>query len=242
MPARSGLERSVRASSGFMSRLAAPSDPWTDLGLTLPVFLGYHLGVVFLDRLNAADFVTQNLILLAKHSLATYSGLTIGLGTVLVLVLMVLGRGKKLSWRRFGLVVLEGVAYATVMRTAARWVVGSLRLGPNSPSVGHLEGVVMSLGAGFYEELAFRVLLFGLGAWLIARLVPSRKLLAIVGWAVITSAAFSGWHYVYGEPFRLDSFVFRWICGLVFVLVYRFRGFAPVVWTHALYDIWVLAL
>jgi hypothetical protein len=54
---------------------------------------------------------------------------------------------------------------------------------------------------------------------------------------------FSGWHYFgqFGEPFELRSFVFRWVCGLVFTLIYVFRGFAPVVWTHALYDIWVLA-
>ena len=57
------------------------------------------------------------------------------------------------------------------------------------------------------------------------------------------AAAFSAWHYVgpLGDPFELRSFVFRWVCGLVFTLIYVFRGFAPVVWTHALYDIWVLA-
>ena len=61
--------------------------------------------------------------------------------------------------------------------------------------------------------------------------------------AALAAAVFSGWHYFgqFGEPFELRSFLFRWVCGVVFTLIYVFRGFAPVVWTHALYDIWVLA-
>ena len=60
--------------------------------------------------------------------------------------------------------------------------------------------------------------------------------------AVVASALFSGWHYFgeFGEVFELRSFVFRFVCGLVFTVIYAFRGFAPVVWTHALYDVWVM--
>jgi hypothetical protein len=46
----------------------------------------------------------------------------------------------------------------------------------------------------------------------------------------------------YGDPFELRSFVFRWTCGVVFTVIYRFRGFAPAVWTHTLYDVWVMVL
>ena len=40
------------------NKLAA-SGPLTDLALTLPIFLAYHLGVVFLPVRNAADMVTS---------------------------------------------------------------------------------------------------------------------------------------------------------------------------------------
>lgn len=222
------------------STLPGRSDPWTDLGLTLPIFLGYHLGVIFLDKINAADFVTSNLVALSHSSVLGYWGLTLGAGAALVLVLVVLGRGKKLSWVRFVTIVAEGAVYATLMKIAAVYVVGSLRLGPSGGSF--LEGTVMSLGAGFYEELAFRVVLFGLGARLLTLVLSRHKLLVAIGWAVVTSAIFSAWHYVGGETFRMDSFVFRWVCGLCFVVIYWLRGFAPAVWTHALYDFWVLAL
>jgi membrane protease YdiL (CAAX protease family) len=65
-----------------------------------------------------------------------------------------------------------------------------------------------------------------------------------VGWAVVAALVFSGWHYVgaLGDEFEATSFVFRAVCGLVFTLIYVYRGFAPAVWTHAIYDIWVLVL
>jgi hypothetical protein len=75
-------------------------------------------------------------------------------------------------------------------------------------------------------------------------LIPMKRVLVTLGWAVLSAAVFSGWHYVgaLGDAFEPKSFVFRLVCGLVFTLIYHFRGFAPAVWTHALYDIWVLVL
>jgi len=75
-------------------------------------------------------------------------------------------------------------------------------------------------------------------------MVPVKRALLSVGWAVVTALVFSAWHYVgdLGEAFELRSFVFRWVCGLAFTLIYAFRGFAPAVWTHTLYDAWVLVL
>jgi Type II CAAX prenyl endopeptidase Rce1-like len=223
------------------------SGPWTDLGLTLPIFLGYHLGVVFLPVRNAADLVTQKLVVLADNSLLAYGGLTLGIGAVYVALLVVLGRDRALRWERFGLVAAEGVLYAIAMRFIAGYVVGRLFLAPAGEMTA-FTGLVMSLGAGFYEEVVFRVGLFGLGARVVGMLfpllTPFRKQMTTFGWAIVSAAVFSGWHYVgaLGDPFDAKSFIFRWVCGLVFTAIYAFRGFAPVVWTHALYDIWVLVL
>jgi hypothetical protein len=65
-----------------------------------------------------------------------------------------------------------------------------------------------------------------------------------MAWALLCSLVFSGWHHVgeMADPFDLRIFLFRTVCGLVFTLIYTFRGFAPAVWTHALYDLWVLLL
>jgi hypothetical protein len=61
--------------------------------------------------------------------------------------------------------------------------------------------------------------------------------------AVVAGALlFSAFHYVgpLGEPFRLESFVFRALAGLGFSALYLTRGFGITAWTHALYDVMVL--
>lgn len=230
---------------------APASDPWSDLALTLPLFVGYHLGVVFLPVQNAADVVTRELVKLADNNIAAYGGLTLAIGVVFVGVLVVLGRRQQLRWQRFAWVATEGILYAVAMRLAAGYVVGKLRLGPDAvpgESLGVFAGLVLAVGAGFYEEIAFRVILFGLGAKVVrlfAEPIPVAQARFItLGWGVLVAGAFSGWHYVgpLGDPFELRSFVFRWVCGLAFTVIYAFRGFAPAVWTHAIYDVWVLVL
>ena len=232
------------------SEALAKSDPWSDLALTLPVFVAYHLGVVFLPVRNAADLVTHELTRLANDNLLHYAALTFGIGAVFVGVLVMLGRKSELHWQRFFWIALEGVIYAFAMRLAASYVVGKLRLAGGEGGLeapGTLGSIVLSLGAGFYEEIAFRVVLFGLGAQVIrlfAEPIPAAHARLIsFGWAIVSAAAFSAWHYVgpLGDPFELRSFVFRWVCGLVFTIIYVFRGFAPAVWTHLIYDVWVLA-
>jgi membrane protease YdiL (CAAX protease family) len=239
--------------------LSAKPGAWAELALTLPVFLAYQLGVVFLHVRNATDLVTGELLRISGGDLGTYLGLTVGIGLALFIVFALLGRGQTLSGRKILQIMVEGAAYAIAMSTATSWVVGKLFAGPPAAAVGGpVSGLIMSLGAGFYEELAFRAVLFGLGAkvlvWLFARqrvgLVGSapplslRAILIMAFWAVACAACFSGMHYVgaLGDPFDARSFVARAVLGLALTLVYAMRGFAAAVWTHALYDVWVLVL
>jgi hypothetical protein len=218
------------------------SRPLTDLGLTMPVFVGYHLGVVFLPVRNAADIVTQELVALASQNLVYYGGLTLAVATVFVGVLLVLGRGEALRWQRFASLAAEGVVYAVAMRLVAGYVIGKLPLAMPAGVDSRFAGAVMAFGAGFYEEIAFRVGLFGLGARLADVVFPGQRLIVHLGWSLVAAALFSGWHHfgALGDPFDLKVFVFRWVCGVVFTVIYVFRGFAPAVWTHTLYDLWVL--
>lgn len=223
------------------------SDPWSDLVLTLPMFIGYHLGVIFLPIRNAADVVTRELVALVHHDMSAYGGLTLGIGLVYVTLLGLAGRGHALRWQRFVLIATEGVTYAVALRFSATYLVGSVFLAAGAP-LGAFDGAVMSLGAGFYEEIAFRVLLFGFGLRAARAVFAPSTALGKVGlaaiWALASAAIFSGWHYVgaLGDTFALESFLFRVVCGFAFVLIYVFRGFAPAVWTHTVYDLWVMVL
>jgi membrane protease YdiL (CAAX protease family) len=225
---------------------ARRSDPWTDLALTLPIFVVYHLGVVFLDVRNAADPVTSELRALAKHSMPGYAALTLAIGAIFVAILFLMGRKQALEPKRFLFVALEGALYAVVVRLAGSYVVGSLRLGGAGGEDSVFASLVMALGAGFYEEVAFRVGIFGVGALILRKLFGKgvKGYVLIACWGVAEALLFSAWHYTgsMGDSFEASSFVFRAVCGLVLTAIFAFRGFAPAVWTHALYDVWVMVL
>jgi hypothetical protein len=241
------------------SEFAAKPGGWTELALTLPIFLVYQLGVVFLNVRNATDIVTSRLLELSNGDRMTYLELTSGTGLALMCVFGFLGRRQAFKPGKMLQIALEGAAYAIAMGSATSWVVGKVFAGAPPRLVdGPFTGVVMALGAGFYEELAFRVLFFGLGAkllvWLLVRqrvgLVGEGQRLGfgaiviLIAWALVSAAVFSGMHYLgpLGDSFDARSFVARAVLGLALTLVYASRGFAAAVWTHALYDVWVLVM
>jgi hypothetical protein len=230
---------------------------WVDLGLTLPIFLVYHLAVVFLGVKNATDIVTGALLSLSAGDTAKYLLATLAIGVIFAGTFALLGRGQAFRPKKFLQIAVEGIVYAVVMRLVAGITVGSLFAGPIKDE-GRFVGFIMSLGAGFYEELAFRVILFGLGAKLLVWLFVKQKvtltgteaasnfswraLAVMFGWSFVCAIIFSAVHYIgpMSDAFELRSFTFRMLLGLALTLIYVARGFAAAVWTHAVYDVWVL--
>src|SRR5712691_9482522 len=102
---------------------------------------------------------------------------------------------------------------------------------------------VLSLGAGLYEELLFRVVLVTLLATLAQQLFGWRPWHAGAFATVLGAAIFSAFHYIgpYGDRLMLYSFTFRMIAGIFFSALYLLRGFGITAWTHALYDLFLLA-
>jgi hypothetical protein len=245
-------------------QLASRPGAWVDLGLTLPVFLVYHLAVVFLGVQNATDLVTGELMRLSNGDTTKYLLGTLAIGVIFAGTFAILGRGQAFRPRKFLQILIEGAVYAFLMAFVANYVVGSLfaSVGGALQGQGRFVGFIMSLGAGFYEELTFRVILFGLGAkllvWLFghervelagtgtarASAFSFQSLIVMLGWAVVCAGIFSGVHYVgpLRDGFALSSFTFRAVLGLILTLIYVTRGFAAAVWTHAIYDVWVLVL
>ena len=104
--------------------------------------------------------------------------------------------------------------------------------------------LMVSLGAGIYEELLFRVLLVGALAAAARALRGWRPLSAGIAATVAGAAIFSAFHYIgpYGDRWQLYSFALRMVAGLFFSALYLARGFGITAWTHALYDVLLLAM
>ena len=241
-------------------RALEPHDPLTSLVFTMPVFLVYHLGLLATDLRNGVDLVTGLMSRLLDASLLGYIALVLSFAVGLFFVARYLKRSHSVHPRELLPILAESVVWALLLAFSVGWMtqhlVGAsltegaplLQLGPRR--LGPLEEVVMSAGAGFHEEVIFRVALFGGGAYALQKwglpLAGSprskdNELRAGLIAAFVSSLLFSLVHYLgsLGDAFSLSSFVFRFLMGLCFVGLYRFRGFAVVVYTHTIYDLLV---
>ena len=218
------------------------------LALTLPLFLLYQMGVLLVPTASGADLVTAVLLRLVRGNLTAYLGALLGLAALLVLVVVVRGHWKRLSLDLLVPVLLESGIYALTMGTLILFVMARVLGFPLPLAAGHALGaaekIVLSLGAGFHEELLFRLALFGGLCAIATKWGGLRPLSAGLASAAISSALFALAHHVgpLSDPLRADLFTYRFLAGLFFAGLYRWRGFAVAAYTHAIYDVYVLML
>lgn len=176
-------------------------------------------------------------------------------GAIVALILLALAirdrrrAGAQLRPRLFVLMLLESAVLAVVFGFVVGIVTAQLINVLPPLAIGQAVEMewpvvfMVSLGAGVYEELVFRVLLVT-GLLLLARTLFAMGKGGATAFAVVAGALiFSAFHYIgpYGDPLELPSFVFRAVAGLAFSGLYVARGFGITAWTHALYDVFLLA-
>ena len=138
--------------------------------------------------------------------------------------------------------VILALLFGVVVGAATMQLLGPLRaLAGGVVGGSALARLTLSLGAGLYEELLFRVVIVALIANGLRLLGIGRLASGIVA-TILGALLFSAFHYIgpFGEPLKLESFVFRFLAGIAFSALYLTRGFGITAWTHALYDVAVL--
>jgi membrane protease YdiL (CAAX protease family) len=100
---------------------------------------------------------------------------------------------------------------------------------------------VLSVGAGIYEELMFRLIAFTLLNFLLIDLLRIRKSWSYLLMVLISAVGFAAYHYL-GEEFRWQTFAFRTVAGIYFGIVFIFRGIGITAGVHAGYDIFIILL
>lgn len=99
--------------------------------------------------------------------------------------------------------------------------------------------IAVAVGAGLYEELAFRMVGFGVLLFVFADLLAVPKKWAMAAAIGLSALAFAIYHPLRGPDgaVLMQRFVFFLLAGAYFGIVYALRGFGIVAATHALYDI-----
>jgi membrane protease YdiL (CAAX protease family) len=106
-----------------------------------------------------------------------------------------------------------------------------------TPSTGGL--LILSIGAGIYEELVFRLIAFTALSFVLRDLFKVEKLGSAILMVLASALLFSLYHYLGPEEFALPSFAFRTVAGIYFGALFLVRGFGITAGAHAAYDIFV---
>jgi hypothetical protein len=219
--------------------------PHYSLVLAIPLLMAYE-GLALL--LNQSDLygVRNSADVFLKLFLA-YMGIHgfFGFGAAMIVALIlfrIVGGGPRFGSIRFGVLVwmlAESLVYSLVFGAAVSAITRLLLTQPFPLS--RSAQILVSLGAGIYEEFVFRVLLLAALVFVLHHLLRLRQHLAYGVAAVLGAVLFSAFHYIgpFGDPLQLPSFVFRCIAGLLLTGLYFARGYGITAYTHSLYDLWI---
>ncbi len=225
------------------------------LTFALPLLLLYEASSLALSG-SAAAGIRNGADVLLKSLFVTLGGRT----GLMLFSLALFGTGAVLVWRDrrraaepldarvFGYMLGESALYAGGFGFVVGWLTSMVLAGPRLLSLqGTVPGtaldlptqLVVSLGAGIYEELLFRVLLTGGLLWAFRAAFKWGRPAAASAAVLVSALIFSAFHYVgpLGDAFTVSSFTFRAIAGVAFSGLYVTRGLGITAWTHALYDV-----
>ncbi len=215
--------------------------PLVSLLFIAPLLIAYELGVVVFGVQNGADAWMRRFLDLmgfSRHFL---------LPVLMVCILLAWHHLSRQPWR-FSRGILasmaaECVLLAFCLRLIYQIQLTLLEIAPVPVvdlSIGQTVGNAIGfLGAGIYEELLFRLILLSLATWGFCR-AGVKPRWSMVFAVLLTSFMFSAAHYV-GNRETLDafSFLFRFLAGVFFSILFLCRGFGIAAGAHAGYDILV---
>ena len=240
--------------SSIVNHWRVAREPRYSLTFVLPLLIAYELLAFSLSQdevagvRNGADVLLKSFFLAmgGREGLVVFGALLVGGGAWLVW--RDYRRRRTLEPRVFGLMAAESVAYALAFGAIASTLTALLL--PRLSITFSLAAVdswslptqlMISLGAGVYEELLFRVILVSGLAEIARRAFGWRAITAGLFAVGVGALIFSAFHYIgpYGDRLELGSFTFRAVAGVLFSGLYLLRGFGITAWTHALYDVFL---
>lgn len=235
----------MSTAGGLRGYLAKSRDPFTSVVLVMPLFIVYQVGILATGGLrNGVDFVTNGLFAVLGGNLAAYAAFNVVVLGAFVGALLFLRHKGQFEPRLMPWMLLESGVYAVLLGTVVVLLINAIGLGGllaaghgATASMGFVDKLVMSAGAGLYEEIVFRGLIMGGMIWVLSKVLPNFAAVTIA--VLLSSVIFSAAHHL-SEPFTMSAFTFRIFAGILFAIVFRARGLAVAAYTHALYDVWVM--
>ena len=213
---------------------------------TIPLFIIYEIGIIFLSRddiivvRNGADFLMRA-ILESFGILGLYGlGAIFLIGFVVTYIFFIKGKNySDIRTEYLFVMVFESVVWAILLYILLSKFMVLLMI-PIGKAI--LQQVILAVGAGIYEEFLFRVLLISGLSSIIGFVFLWEEKGSNIAALIIAAAIFSGFHFMgdYGDYFTMELFLLRFFAGVILGVLYYTRGFGITAYAHSIYDLIVL--
>ncbi len=233
--------------------------PLQILVFLLPLIVAYEFGLAWLLRSEQGVLTNKAheslLVVLDLLGVTAASGLYLG-GIVILVVLFIwhlLNRDPwQISWETVGMMAVESLVMTLPLIALGLLIQRSLPAASLGAESGTIElarltlwpKMAISVGAGLYEELVFRMMLIAILHTLLVDLLHLRHSVGLAIAIAISAIAFT-WYHPLRTPqgaVSLARILFYFLAGLYFGVLYVVRGFGIVVGVHALYDVVTVGL
>lgn len=239
--------------------------PLQILAFLLPLIIAYEIGLVLLLKSDHGVLTNKAhetlLQFFGAFGVAPSSGFYLG-GIVVVVVLLVWHILTRDPWRidppALGIMACESLLLALPLIALGQIIIRLLATsttlmsdaplcwsGDNSlDGLGLWSRISISIGAGLYEELMFRMLLIAVIHTLLVDVGKASNRVGSIVAVVVSAAAFTAYHPLAGPDGTISTqkLSFFFLAGLYFGAVYVARGFGIAVAVHAMYDVLTVSL
>jgi hypothetical protein len=214
--------------------------PWHSLLFVLPMIVLYELGTRQFASYPYETRIKAFTLMQDFFHLFGATGKYLPAMTV-VGVLLAWHIARKDSWG-ISVGTLTGMAIESIALAAPLVLIGYLFRFyiPLMTASQWRADVVMSLGAGIYEELVFRLACFTVLQIVFIDFFGVSKRGGMLAVVLVSAVLFSYYHYLVPEAFQWRTFAFRTVAGIYFGATFLCRGFGITAGSHAAYDVFVV--
>ena len=228
----------------FKDYLEKSKSPWYSFIFAFPALIIYELVLFWMRNVeftyiqNGADVLIEQIIYNSSFEVLHVSSTIFFIALIFVLVYQKKKfKSLQVNMKYLNLMIIESLTYASVLF----FIMGNIYLMDVS-SNDLLCNIILSFGAGIYEELIFRVLLIYIFIQLIKFLFRLGDFSAQFYAIFFSAILFSLFHFIGIESFNNEAFAVRFIAGIFLAILYVQRGFGITAITHSIYDIFVIFL
>jgi len=237
---------------GFAGVLARVGQPIHVLVFVAPLILLYEVGLALLLPRHPELIANLAHDTILRFMAIFGTGVGLSLPGILLLAILVVWQilsrtSWKPDWRVPPWMVLESFALAMPLVVVGHLIARALPAAGVEAEIGSLDlwsKIVISLGAGLYEELLFRMaLILGLHTLLVDVGRASSRVGTIVA-VIVSAVAFAAYHPLAGTDGAISwaRLTFFLVAGLHFGAIFVTRGFGIAVGTHVAYDVIVATM